>query len=258
MCTNPKSLLICRKGSNVRELLDVPCGKCLECQESYSKEWSFRIMQEASFHIDNCFVTLTYRENPVQLIRKDLQDFIKRLRKFLAPVKIRYFYCGEYGSQGFRPHYHIIIFGWKPFDLIAYKKDGAGNQLYISPKLQDIWGLGFTTVGEVTLRSALYCCKYMQKFQNIPKYLVQPFTGCSTHPGLGYLAYPVSDINIDKIYHNGDSIHIPRYYLKKLEEDGIDLTSLRDNRIVLGDISSSFLSLERRRQKEIKFLEKNY
>lgn len=259
MCTNPKEILVKKKTSdpNVRvgEIIKVPCGVCLECQEAYSREWAFRIMHEASFHIENCFLTLTYANNPIELVRSDLQKFIKRLRKYLDPIKVRYFYCGEYGKLGGRPHYHIILFGWIPKDLIEYKKDKSGYNIWISPKITDIWGLGFTTVEEITLKSAFYCCKYMQKFQKISASLVQPFIGCSTHPGIGYFAHSVSDLNTDKIYYEGKSIHIPRYYLKKLEEDGFDLSSLRDNRLFLGKISESETDLERRRLREKFFLD---
>lgn len=46
------------------------------------------------------------------LCKKDLQLFIKRLRKNLSKYsneKIRYYAIGEYGPKHFRPHFHLLI-----------------------------------------------------------------------------------------------------------------------------------------------------
>lgn len=44
------------------------------------------------------------------LRKRDLQLFIKRLRFYLPDYDIRYFACGEYGPDKFRPHFHLIIY----------------------------------------------------------------------------------------------------------------------------------------------------
>lgn len=46
------------------------------------------------------------------LFKKDLQLFIKRLRKNLSKYtheKIRYYACGEYGPKHYRPHFHLLV-----------------------------------------------------------------------------------------------------------------------------------------------------
>ena len=60
----------------------LPCCKCAECLMQKSIEWSFRIMLESKDYKDNCFITLTYKDNPVQLNKRDYQLFLKRLRNF--------------------------------------------------------------------------------------------------------------------------------------------------------------------------------
>lgn len=49
------------------------------------------------------------------LSRRDLQLFLKRLRKNISKIfsdnaQIRYFACGEYGPVHFRPHFHLLFF----------------------------------------------------------------------------------------------------------------------------------------------------
>ena len=118
-CTKPVTLQIKYKSGRPSLLypdgLTVPCGKCLACRISKRREWSLRMLHELDNHEDSCFLTLTYDDEHLptadSLCKRDLQLFIKRLRKSLEPRKIRYFACGEYGEETNRPHYHAIIFG---------------------------------------------------------------------------------------------------------------------------------------------------
>lgn len=56
------------------------CGSCAQCQAEKNNNWVIRNAYEAKCHDKKCFVTLTYAENPIFLVRKDLQDFMKRFR----------------------------------------------------------------------------------------------------------------------------------------------------------------------------------
>ena len=56
---------------------------------------------------------------------------MKRLRKKLHPLKIRFFHCGEYGDKTRRPHYHALIFGYSFPDRKLFKKSKSGD-LYTS------------------------------------------------------------------------------------------------------------------------------
>lgn len=210
----------------------VPCGKCAECLFQKSNEWAFRIMAEARYHSRSCFLTLTYKDSPGTLNKRDYQLFLKRLRKKVG--SFRYFLCGEYGSKGKRPHYHVIIFGYWPEDA----EPVLGTNYYSSKEVEDTWSKGFISVGELTLYDAKYCAKYMQKLQSMPANFVQPFVQMSLKPGLGFQYFEEhrqSLLKTDKIYHNGDYIKLPRYFLKRtlqtLSEADIDnYTELKDNR----------------------------
>ena len=65
-------------------------------------------MDEASRYSSNCFVTLTYDEDHLPLdrsvSRREVQLFMKRLRKAISPLRVRFFACGEYGERFGRPH----------------------------------------------------------------------------------------------------------------------------------------------------------
>ena len=58
-----------------------------------------------------------YKKNDfpfLRVIRKsDLQNFFKRLRKITTTqydANFKYFAIGEYGSEFFRPHYHVLLY----------------------------------------------------------------------------------------------------------------------------------------------------
>ncbi len=86
-------------------------------------EWVTRVTLEADKHELKAYVTLTLDDDNLiyggtdqpTLYPKDLTDFLKRLRRRYEykgyTNKIRYFACGEYGDEGKRPHYHLILLG---------------------------------------------------------------------------------------------------------------------------------------------------
>lgn len=222
--------------------IELPCGKCVECVQQYSREWAFRCALEASCWPENCFVTLTYAVDPVSLVPEHLQRFLKRLRDKEKPRMIRFFACGEYGSKGMRPHYHLILFNYKPKDLIFFKRTKKGEKIYTSASLSKLWGNGFVSVGDVSLQSAKYCAKYMQKLNPLPPpsmtdgvVLHPAFTRMSNRPGIGFFAINPESVLTDKIYVNGQHMHIPRYFLKVLEREkngyDMDLTWLKERRV---------------------------
>ena len=88
-------------------LLLLPCGSCPSCLVAHKKEWAVRCSLEASYHRDNCMITLTYTDErrPKKLIKRDLQDFIKRMRN--KGHKFSYFACGEYGELNHNCHFLI-------------------------------------------------------------------------------------------------------------------------------------------------------
>lgn len=216
---------------------ELPCGKCFECAKQYTREWTFRICDESRKHTTTVCLTLTFDDDhlPVDLCvrRRPLQLFIKSLRKAVV-VPIRYFGCGEYGGKNYRPHYHLIVFGYDFSDKYYWCKSKSGGVLYRSPSLDKLWKNGFAYIGDFNPKTAQYCAKYLQKFAflNVPGLSdrTPPFTCMSTHPGIGGDFRPC--LSTDKLYYGGKWVKTPRYYLKQAVSQGFDLSALKSNRDV--------------------------
>jgi len=100
---------------NIKEALNLPCGKCIGCRLDRSRQWAIRCMHEASLYERNCFITLTYSDeflpNDRSVNVRHFQLFMKKLRKRFGP-NIRFYHCGEYGEKTSRPHYHALLFNF--------------------------------------------------------------------------------------------------------------------------------------------------
>ena len=73
-----------------KQVIELPCGKCLKCKTKTQFQWLFRLQQELQDSYSAYFVTLTYNERNLPrseehhvptLDYTDVQKFIKRLRK---------------------------------------------------------------------------------------------------------------------------------------------------------------------------------
>lgn len=203
--------------------ITLPCGQCIGCREAKSKEWAIRCLHEASLHDENCFLTLTYNENPYSLNVEDIQLFMKRLRWSIAPKKVRFFQCGEYGTLNGRPHHHVLLFGYD-FPDKKFLTHSVGGDIYVSERLADLWPHGFVSIGDVSFESAAYVARYVMKKVNgdiadehyqgrKPEYITM-----SRRPGIAadwikrYSGdvYPKDYIT----YQSGLKVKPPRYYDK--------------------------------------------
>lgn len=147
------------------EPVKIGCGRCIGCRLDRSLSWALRCVHEASLYEQNCFVTLTFDDESVGdggLKVSDFQNFMKRLRKKIAPQKVRFFHCGEYGSKLGRPHHHACLFGFDFPDKILFNKS-LSNPVYTSEMLAELWPYGHHTIGNVTFESAAYVARYVMK-----------------------------------------------------------------------------------------------
>lgn len=207
----------------VMEHCVVPCGQCIACRLNYGKFWSMRMMEELKHHDAACFATLTYDNDhcPPDLVKKDLQDFWKRLRK---ERKVRYFCCGERGDRFGRPHYHAIIYGVSPQEVDLVAKH---------------WQQGQVKLGTVTPDSCAYVAKYMTKklrgrslaeqLEKDPGYQNE-FVLMSRRPGIGGDPSPEMIRFMQEngfVYRKDKRSSLPRYYKEKYDihfsGDAIDI-----------------------------------
>lgn len=172
MCLNPK--WIYKKGNYIKDSYRgregefyelgtfAECGCCAQCVNTKSNNWIVRNHYESLANEKKCFITLTYAVNPIIIVRKDMQDFIKRLRAALAKenVKIRTFYCMEYGTINNRPHGHVIIYGWEDENARYLNVNKKSNVIYQSELIQKTWGLGRTSYQKFSEKEAPYIALY--------------------------------------------------------------------------------------------------
>lgn len=137
----------------------VPCGQCRQCRINRRAAWAARIELELLAHSANSFLTLTYADAPASTVKRDVQLFLKSLRKSLATAPseaiggwrgLRYFCSAELGGRFGRPHYHLVLFG-----------------VEATPKMEELclkaWKRGYVKLLPVRPGAAEYVCKYILK-----------------------------------------------------------------------------------------------
>ena len=157
MCISPVSIINPSKYVSLHYrdsyLLSVPCGHCVECQQTNSNQWFFRAYQECQdLQRDGGYIyfdTLTYKNTPLMsdlfpwlpsescFSRSDIRKFIERLRiacKRIFNVTFRFFLSSEYGHDDnyyyrgrmrkatCRPHYHVMFFLPRFVDLSLFSR----------------------------------------------------------------------------------------------------------------------------------------
>ena len=135
---------------------EVGCRECWQCRKRRVNDYVGRCIAESKFSKKTYAVTLTYDGdqgvNAVTLIYKDVQLFLKRLRK---KHKCRYIVTGEYGSAKGRSHWHIILFFKDSWPEVTSNKRVDWKY----------WKHGFSYFQEPDWKGFEYCLKYVLKDQ---------------------------------------------------------------------------------------------
>lgn len=227
----------------------VPCGKCYNCLANNRAQWTYRLNCENLASRFSLFVTLTYdNENlpfrsqyvnidtgeetiiidtysnhknyKLDLLKlvssvnsvsvRDVQLFLKRLRKELGNKTFRYFVTSEYGDKTQRPHYHVLFFFQKDFE-----------RKFLYDTIEKTWSLGNVNFGETETASIAYCTKYCLKDSPTPFGACKTFRLMSRRPALGDFGYKQYLQNVDNlgyfraVTHGVGSSSAPRLWRDK-------------------------------------------
>lgn len=101
------------------------------------------------------------------LSKRDVQLFLKRLRKHVTTEKIRYFVAGEYGPLHYRPHYHLMLWFEKQETLS-----------FIQQNINKIWTFG-NIDAQVSFNK---CSSYVASYVNSNCYLPQLLKSSQVKP----------------------------------------------------------------------------
>lgn len=164
---DPKKYKIIKAEGAARLAKEVfPCGQCLNCRINKARSWTNRLILELLDHGKATFVTLTYSDDNLPdngtLVPLHVTNFLKRLRAtfeyqdekradacILPDFRtVRYYYCGEYGENFGRPHYHLALFG-----ICQTETD----------LIERCWRLGNVFMGDLNKNSIGYCAGYILK-----------------------------------------------------------------------------------------------
>lgn len=156
------------------------------------------------------FATFTYAKKYMpeggNLNPKDMTDFWKRLRK-RCRGKIRYYYCGEYGEETGRPHYHAAIWGVKENEK-KYIRESWTRKVEGSDEGPSHYEpIGYVELSGIGPESAAYIAGYIIKANGfVYQKDVKEFQRMSNRPGIG--ARAIDDIGLD-ILNSGKLKYLP-------------------------------------------------
>lgn len=224
----------------LEDLIAVPCGHCEDCLKANARAWSIRILEEAKQYKNNYFITLTYDDEHLplngSLVKDEISKFNKKLKTYLNRLGMnsyfRFFGVGEYGSQTFRPHYHVIYFNLDLPDIRLWRKNELGQFIFRSDFLESCWSMGNIEIGSVSVQSACYVARYCDKKKKnltredldlMKKFNLEPEFSCmSRRPGIGanYIVNLIDNVKngVYKIQYKNNNFSIPKFYTKKFEE----------------------------------------
>lgn len=229
--------------TTIRNEAPVACGKCINCKNKRISGWAARLMKEDVHSCMSFFLTFTYDNDNLELCPKGrptlvpshLTSYWKILRKHFPNKALKYYACGEYGSNKKRPHYHAIL-------LI--------KQTHLSPievlaLIEKTWTYGETFAGTVTGESVAYVLKYLQKTSSVPQYAgdkrTPEFQRSSKGLGADYIkrlkGWHHADLT-QRAYialQGGNRAPMPRYYKDKIYT--------KEQKLIIGEYMQANTSL---------------
>lgn len=260
---NPKYKANNKNGGVIPHLLDrrlkyvaIGCGKCIECTKQKAMQWKTRLMEDIKANTNGKFITLTFSNESIALLTKDIPNGYKgydkdnaiatlAVRRFLERYRkqnktsIRHWLITELGHNGTENiHLHGLIWPTKPLeDTLKHWQYGwvwKGNTIN---------GILENYVNETTIN---YIIKYVTKI-DIQHRHYKPIILCSKGIGKNYLntfncsQNKFNNTNTKETYttRTGTILPLPIYFRNKIytehEREQLWLQKLdKEERYVLG------------------------
>lgn len=193
----------------------VPCGKCPECLKKKQRDWFVRFWLEDRANnkkgLFTYFLTLTYDDEHLVKSRHaallDWQAFLKTIKRKVSD-NVRFYVVSENGSRNGRLHFHALLFGLPPFDI-----------MYFNKQISKFWHRGFTFVKMCNGKDFNYVCKYVTKDTDPYRRgdSFKTICTCSKRPPIGEigcneeLVKYLNNCSSNFLHINGYSYVLPRY-----------------------------------------------
>nr|DAH92291.1 MAG TPA: Replication associated protein [Microviridae sp.] len=180
------------RDNTYREFYTLPLGGALsgDLQEMLSV-YNDRYLQYQNRFPDRNFSAPCHRKFAVRFLYfPDVQKYIKRLNKLFHAKyssSFRYFVVGEYGTNGLRPHWHILLFHNSDNfrrdmrNVIQLHGHTSTKKREISKTLLPLWSFGDSTSVVTDGKITSYVASYVNQSSQFPSLLEQLFPQKSSH-----------------------------------------------------------------------------
>ncbi len=242
-CIAPKWIdapRVIKKSNGIKTLgMQVGCGKCTGCQVVIKRDMIFRFEEQMRDMPEGChFLTLTYNDVWLpwtgKLVKSHMRDWKMRVKSahekkygaggpYGVPGGVKVFYCGEYGTEFGRPHYHALV--WNCDEDLARSK----------------WTKGYTYPGKMGIGAMKYVVNYLDKkdYHLLEEYEVpdglfgdgkKDLKQSDSNLGIGFMdRMETRDVmryfatgSYKVACNDGFVIELPRYYTKRLDKKFLD------------------------------------
>lgn len=162
---------------------------------------------------------VTYEDNVVAvLVSRHLQLFLKRLRKYINKEfheKVRFYAIGEYGTNSFRPHWHLLLF-YNSTELFRAFEDveevgTTKRPVQCAKFLRSLWKFGLCSSATTDKSAYYYVSGYVTGSSRLPKFLkllAPPRAYHSVHLGEVYEKEDVRNKLLKRDFDNIASIDV--------------------------------------------------
>lgn len=161
---------------------------------AYLDDYNTRRHKYMARYPDRDFTGECFQDDVVPFVHfPDLQKFMKRLRKKIYKdygEKVRFYAVGEYGTNGLRPHWHIILnhdckafadYCSKPTSWTYVRTRRDGKELCSNNYIRPLWQFGSEITESADCEVYAYLASYVNQSASYPMLLRKWFPQRCSH-----------------------------------------------------------------------------